>query len=325
MRRSRFNLILIAAAVALSLVSPALADQVVYFVNGKAIMVKSVEKGEKFTVLEMDGGGKMGVPTDQISRIEDYVLSAPAVPQYVPPPPVQAPVQSATQTPMQAPAQAPGVAPGPGAAQAVNPLAGRVAVGIPANMPPAAPMVPGPGVGGRPLDPQGKGIAGLRPLDVSGGAAAQAPGPQRQAAQPTAGPAMGGPAGAFRGSAAGRPNFNPAGQRFNNRGGGMLGRRGRPQEVNRYLAQAPGAQVQPQPPAQGQPQSQGQQPAPGQEPAHPQDPPPPPQSTEEDPPTATEPEVEAQPPADPQDEKTEPEAPQPTEGETPDDSTGGAS
>ncbi|HXU12459.1 MAG TPA: hypothetical protein VN898_10880, partial [Candidatus Binatia bacterium] len=185
MRRSRFNLILIAAPLALSLVSPVLADQVVYFVNGKAIMVKSVEKGEKFTVLEMDGGGKMGVPTDQIARIEDYVLSAPAVPEYVPPPaPVQAPVQPVIQAPVQAPASAPGVAPGPGAAQATNPLAGRAAVGIPANMPPAAPMVPGPGVGGRPLDAQGRGIAGLRPLDVSGVAAVQAPGPQRQAAQP---------------------------------------------------------------------------------------------------------------------------------------------
>jgi len=262
----------------------------------------------------------MGVPTDQISRIEDYVLSAPAVPEYVPPPaPVQAPVQSVIQPPAQAPAIAPGVAPGPGAAQSTNPTAGRAAFGIPANMPPAAPMVPGPGVGGRPLDAQGRGIAGLRPLDVSGGTAVQAPGPQRQAAQPNAGPAMGGPAGSFRGSAAGRPNFNPAGRKFNGRGAGMMGR-GRQPELNRYMAQPPGAQVQTQPAAQGQ------QPAPGQQPAHPQDPPPnPPQSTEEDPPTATEPEVEAQPPAAPEDEKTEPEASQPTEGETPDDSTGGAS
>ena len=54
------------------------ADQVVYFVNGKAIMVKSVEKGDKFTILEMEGGGKVGVPTDQISKIEEFVVTAPS-------------------------------------------------------------------------------------------------------------------------------------------------------------------------------------------------------------------------------------------------------
>src|SRR6266850_2195356 len=57
------------------------ADQVVYFVNGKAIMVKSVEKGEKFTILEMDGGGRIGVPTDQISKIEDFAVSDPVAAQ----------------------------------------------------------------------------------------------------------------------------------------------------------------------------------------------------------------------------------------------------
>ena len=60
------------------------ADQVVYFVNGKAIMVKSVEKGEKFTILEMEGGGRIGVPTEQISKIEDYAVSDPVAAQ--PPP-----------------------------------------------------------------------------------------------------------------------------------------------------------------------------------------------------------------------------------------------
>ena len=57
---------------------PTFADQVVYFVHGKAIRVKSVEAGEKFTILEMEGGGSMGVPNEQIVRIEEYQVSAPA-------------------------------------------------------------------------------------------------------------------------------------------------------------------------------------------------------------------------------------------------------
>lgn len=293
MRRSRLNPILFAAPLALSLVSPLFADQVVYFINGKAIMVKSVEKGDKFTVLEMDGGGKMGVPTDQIARIEDYVLSAPAVPQ---PEAVPAPAVVA----------APVVAPAPAAAQAANPIGSRLG-GIPANLPPAAPMVPGPGVGGRPAEAPGRGMAGLRPLDVSG-VAAQLPGLQRQGAQSTAGPAMGGPAGPFRGSNAARPNFNPAGRRLIGRGG-MAGRGlGRPPEANRPLPPAAPQPVQSQPPAQAQ--------------AAPTPNPPPP--AEENPPAATEPVVESPPPTDPENEKTEPETPPPTEGETPDDSTGGA-
>ena len=52
------------------------ADQIVYFVNGKAMTVKAVEKGERFTTLEMEGGGRIGVPTDQIVRIEEYQVSA---------------------------------------------------------------------------------------------------------------------------------------------------------------------------------------------------------------------------------------------------------
>ena len=50
-----FAIVLLCAAVPLSF-----ADQVVYFVNGKAIMVKSVEKGEKFTILEMRVAARSG-------------------------------------------------------------------------------------------------------------------------------------------------------------------------------------------------------------------------------------------------------------------------
>ncbi|HEV8701694.1 MAG TPA: hypothetical protein VGV60_10530 [Candidatus Polarisedimenticolia bacterium] len=304
MRTVRINPILLAAALAFSLASPLCADQVVYFINGKAIMVKSVEKGDKFTVLEMDGGGKMGVPTDQIARIEEYVLSTPAAPPVVP--------QAAPPVALQAsPAPAPAAVPAPAAAQPFITSDGRIN-GMPANQPLAAPTVPGPGMGGRPTEAPGKGMAGLQPLNLPGGAVPP-PGFQRPVPPANAGPAMGGTA-AFRGNNAARPNLNPAGRRFAGRPG-MQGRgTGRPPDVNRYMPPTTAA------PAQNQPPGQGQQPA------HPQAPPPNPSPpAEEDPPAATEPETESPPPADPENETSEPETPPPAQGETPEDSGGGAS
>ena len=297
MRSVRINPVLLAAALAFSLASPLCADQVVYFINGKAIMVKSVEKGDKFTVLEMDGGGKMGVPTDQIARVEEYVLSAPGAPPAAPAAP-----QAAPQT---APAPVPAAVTVPGTAQPIISSDGRIN-GMPANQPVAAPTVPGPGMGGRPAEvPGNKGMAGLQPLSLSGGAVPPL-GIQRPAASANAGPTMGGSAAAVRGNL-----NNPAGRRFAGRPG-MQGR-GRPPEVNRYLPQATAAPGQNQPPAQGQ------------QPAHPQaSPPNPPPPAEADPPAATEPEPESPPPADPENETSEPETPPPGQGEAPDDS-GGAS
>src|SRR6266581_342116 len=89
------------AALLFAAVPLTFADQVVYFVNGKAIMVKSIEKGEKFTVLEMEGGGRIGVPTDQISKIEDFAVTAPqAIPaQSAPVPAAVAPIVAAGPAP----------------------------------------------------------------------------------------------------------------------------------------------------------------------------------------------------------------------------------
>ena len=50
MRSRRFHAPLFVMLAACAAAPSAFADQVVYFVNGKAIMVKSVEKGDKFTV-----------------------------------------------------------------------------------------------------------------------------------------------------------------------------------------------------------------------------------------------------------------------------------
>lgn len=158
------GLIVLVAAVS----SPAFADQVVYFVNGKAMMVKSVEKGPKFSVLEVEGGGKIGIPNEQIDRIEEYQVQAAGagIPQAIPVPPVVTQGLATAAVP---------VVPTPGAIS-----------GTPSSPPPS-----GPGYGGR-VDsgPQGH-FGGLNPIALGGDPSAQAP------SRPQAGGAnvMGGPGG----------------------------------------------------------------------------------------------------------------------------------
>jgi hypothetical protein len=122
-------------------IPPTFADQVVYFVNGKAIMVKSVEKGEKFTILEMDGGGRIGVPTDQISKIEDFAVSQPVL----------------------APGPAPDTSP-----QVVSAVVPPLPVRPASPSTPISPtsMTPGPGIGGRPAPGAAQSITGVRPIEI---------------------------------------------------------------------------------------------------------------------------------------------------------------
>jgi len=130
----------------LALATPAAADQVVYFVNGKAMTVKMVEKGDRITILEVEGGGRIGIPSEQIARIEELLLSNPAPAVPAPPPPIlpaggigpQA--QSAATT-----SATPGVAPPPTTA--------------------AAGVAVGPMIGGKATQPGGA-LAGLQPLAV---------------------------------------------------------------------------------------------------------------------------------------------------------------
>jgi hypothetical protein len=97
----RTSSLILAAACLLAVPGFARADQVVYFTNGKAITVKTVEKGPKLTVLEIEGGGRIGIPTVQIDRIEDLNLSPPA-PVAPPPTPVTAIIpQQPTAAPVQ--------------------------------------------------------------------------------------------------------------------------------------------------------------------------------------------------------------------------------
>jgi hypothetical protein len=182
-------------------VSTIFADQVVYFVNGKAIIVKSIEKGEKFSILEMEGGGRIGVPTDQIVRIEEYEISTPT-----PVPIVAGPVAQ----------------PAPVAAAPVFAQPQAEAPAVPVA---AATATPGPGVGGMPLAP-GRSMDMLNPLEIGGDGSAPAP---RPAGSPRpgarggygrVGQAMGGPGG-ISGGAMSRPAAGALGRRpaFGARGG----------------------------------------------------------------------------------------------------------
>ncbi len=74
--RKSIKTLLSAAVVLCGALTFAVADQVVYFTNGKAIMVKKIEKQGDITILEIDGGGRIGVPTSQIVRIEQYAVSS---------------------------------------------------------------------------------------------------------------------------------------------------------------------------------------------------------------------------------------------------------
>jgi hypothetical protein len=222
-----FAVLLVCAAVPLSF-----ADQVVYFVNGKAIMVKSVEKGDKFTILEMEGGGKVGVPTDQITKIEDFVVTAPVAPQAVP-------AQSAAVPPVVAPIVA--AVPGPVMPQPA----------VASSLPASPTTVPGPGMGGKPAGSPNGNLAHVRPLNIGGGNDSGGP-LQRPNPLAGAGPGAGGPGGPMLGMGA-RPSF-AEGRRFG-RGFNPGGRVGRPGMAD------PGRATPPQS-APGAPQSQATQPPP---------------------------------------------------------------
>ncbi len=246
-----FAAVLLCAAVPLSF-----ADQVVYFVNGKAIMVKSVEKGDKFTILEMEGGGKVGVPTDQIIKIEDFVVTAPPAPQAIP---VQSVPVPAAVPPIAA--AAPGLVTAPPA----------VASGLPS----APSMPPGPGVGGKPAGGPNESLAHIRPVNVGGN---NSGGPlQRPYPQAGAGPGTGGPGGPMLGMGV-RPNF-AEGRKFG-RGFYAGGRGGRPGMADAGRA-TPAPQTVP-----GAPQPQATQPTAAPPPAptvEPEAPPAPPDDSNEEP------------------------------------------
>ncbi len=172
------------------------ADQVVYFVKGKAIVVKSVEKGPKFTVLELEGGGKVGVPTEQIERIDDVVEASgvqtpvPGVTMMTPPAPasgMQTPVAQAT-TPTAVPLSPQAAAALQGAP--IIPAGGGLPV-LPFNRPTAqAPL--GPGTGNR-YAGAANGMGGAPALN-RGGQGSGAPFMTARASQMAqGGPAIGGP------------------------------------------------------------------------------------------------------------------------------------
>jgi hypothetical protein len=249
--------------------APAVADQVVYFVNGKAITVKKVEKGDKITILEMDGGGKIGIPNEQIQRVEELQISAPETVVPTPPPVV--------------PAGTVGGQPQP---NAVAPAAAAPATTAPPGAVHAA--VPGapPGPGGPAAQAAG-GLSGMRPLGMAGG---------DDDAHSNAN-ALGPSGNNVRGPNAGRsammglgPGSGPQ-RRFNARGGGF----GRQRPVDNFVPpQSPSDATKPAAPAatttpaaaQGKPQAPAPSttvappPAPAPEPPAPE---PPPETADPDP------------------------------------------
>ncbi len=247
-------------ALAVSVTIPcAFADQVVYFVNGKAMIVKSVEKGDRFTVLEMDGGGRMGVPTEQIVRIEEYVVSQPSAPPAAPAPTIMPVVL--------APAPA-GGAPVAASAQPPAPVA---PIGTQGGAQAAVQTLPGPGIGGRATMPNG-GVAGLQPLSIGGGATPQPP--QRPYPQSAGSVPPPGPGNQMLGAPRRGNNAGPGqGRQFQGRQGMFQGRGNRYAGQN-YSAQSPTAAMPPQAPPAPAPSAQQapQSPAPEEAAPPPDDP-----------------------------------------------------
>jgi hypothetical protein len=159
----------------------------VYFTNGKAITVKTVEKGPKLTILEIEGGGRIGIPTVQIDRIEDLNLSPPAAPAAVPQTQVTAiiPVQP-TAAPLQAAPQPQSAIPaGPG-------TGGNVALNSALKMTP-------------PLSVGGDAVEDSSPRMPAPGPATQSTPPGSMNRMNRPGGMMGGPGAMQRG----RRGYNP--------------------------------------------------------------------------------------------------------------------
>jgi hypothetical protein len=72
MRILSFSLIM------LFLSTMAFAEQVVYFEDGRALVVESMEQEDQFVILKLEGGSSISVPHTRIASIEDHVVSAPS-------------------------------------------------------------------------------------------------------------------------------------------------------------------------------------------------------------------------------------------------------
>lgn len=239
MKRSTIAFLLPSAALLASLVTavPARADQVVYFVNGKAMTVKNVERGDRVTILEIEGGGRIGVPSVQIDRIEELQLSAPgaATAAIVAPPaaPAPAPVQPVTNP------QANAVVP-------VNPAAPAVAAVAPGSVVQPSGLAVDPKTG-LPMRGPARAGAALTEEALEGG-------PPPQALPPSYNP--GAPRGGQYGAQAGAIGV---GARFDSTNGVI----GRPDGPGRRLNARLGAfgRVRPPMSAPAAPPGQGQPPA----------------------------------------------------------------
>jgi hypothetical protein len=228
-------------------VVPASADQVVYFINGKALTVKSVERGDKVTILEIDGGGRIGVPTMQIDRVEELQLSAPAAIAPAVAPAVALP--SATAPPPAPGGVQPASNPQPNAAGAVAPVAPAVA--SPTAPPVTSPAAPAPASQAAPANRGTTGLPGapFTEEQLEGG-------PPQQVLPPSYNPASA--RGAQYG---GQPGGMAGGPRFNNNASGAIGRPDSPRGRFNARLGGPGRVRPPMTPPPAGTSGQGQPPA----------------------------------------------------------------
>jgi soluble lytic murein transglycosylase-like protein len=54
------------------------AEQVVYFEDGRTLVIESMELDDQFMILEMEGGSRISVPQDRIASVETLVATAPS-------------------------------------------------------------------------------------------------------------------------------------------------------------------------------------------------------------------------------------------------------
>jgi hypothetical protein len=222
MRTKKTSPLLLVAAILIgtSGASMLFADQVVYFVNGKAMTVKKVEKGDRVTILEVEGGGRIGVPTLQIDRIDELEIAQAA-------PVVAIPAPTPSQPPATVPATTPVPATVPPATSASNTAPGTASA-------------TGPMIGGKPAG-TGNNLTGPQAIAVGAqgpDGALLAPTPQKTTS-PGAVPGAGvrAPGSRFEGAMS-RPN---AGRRYNGRAFGGPGQ-GRPSTALYYPPRPPAGQ-----------------------------------------------------------------------------------
>jgi hypothetical protein len=70
--------ILYISLISLFLSTMTFAEQVVYFEDGRTLVIESMELDDQFMILEMEGGSRISVPQDRIASVETLVPTTPS-------------------------------------------------------------------------------------------------------------------------------------------------------------------------------------------------------------------------------------------------------